>query len=131
MAQNPNNTAIKSTMANSPQSDNFESELDLEMAKLREILKRRKKEAESDIEDTCNTRWVAIDDANLEYYGFKQPKFCNTHWVNKTLFIVHRPTCKKPVKCHCCGQLCVPQFLCIPCSGEINKSRRRARNNHN
>jgi hypothetical protein len=100
-------------------------ELAREMDKLRQIFKRRQKELEEEDENICDTRWVQIDDGMLDYYGFKHPKFCNTHWVNKTLFVVHRPTCKKPVKCHCCGELCVPQFLCIPCSGEINKSKRR------
>ena len=109
------------------------SELDLELekdiAKLREILKRRQREAEmEDTNDTCETRWVVVDERYLDYYGFKQVKFCNIHWVNKTLYVVHRPTCKNPVKCHCCGQLCVPQFLCIPCSGEINKAKRRNKN---
>lgn len=102
-----------------------------EMAKLREIFLRRQREAESDdIEGTCETRWVAVDDNYLEYYGFRQPKFCNVHWVNKALFVVHRPTCKNPVACHCCGKLCTPQFLCIPCSGEINKSRRHVKKSY-
>lgn len=100
--------------------------IESDMAKLREIFKRRQREFENDEqEDACSTRWVVVDDNYFEYYGFKQPKFCNIHWVNKTLFVIHRPTCKKPVTCHCCGQLCVPQFLCIPCSGEINKSKWR------
>jgi hypothetical protein len=103
-------------------------EMDKEFAKLREIMKRRRLEAEmDDIDDKCETRWVVVDDKYLDYYGFKQVKFCNIHWVNKTLYVVHQPNCKNPVKCHCCGQLCVPQFLCIPCSGEINKSRRRTK----
>jgi hypothetical protein len=101
-------------------------EMEKDIAKLREMLKSRKHEFENDEnEDMCGTRWVAIDDNHLAYYGFKKPKFCNIHMVNKTLFVVHRPTCKKPIACHCCGQLCVPQFLCIPCSGEINKFKWR------
>ena len=101
------------------------SDLDQDIAKLREILQRRKRDAEADdLEYRCETRWVSVDNTYLEYYGFKQPKFCNVHWVNKTLFVVHRPNCKNTVKCHCCGDSCATQFLCIPCSGEINKSRR-------
>jgi hypothetical protein len=103
----------------------MDTEIDQDLAKLRQILRRRQKEMEDDTEDSCETRWVQIDEGMLEYYGFRHPKFCNTHWVNKTLFVVHRPHSKKTVKCHCCGELCVPQFLCIPCSGEINKAKRR------
>lgn len=104
-------------------------EIEKDIAKLREIIKCRQLKAESvDTDDKCETRWVKVDDNHLSYYGFKQPKFCNIHWVNKTLYVIHRPSCKNPVPCHCCGQLCVPQFLCIPCSGEINKLRRRNKN---
>jgi len=113
-------------MAENQAKTELDLEIEKDIAKLREIIKRRELEALNDEnDDICATRWVVVDDEKMEYYGFKQPKFCNTHWVNKTLFVVHRPTCKKPVACHCCGQLCVPQFLCIPCSGEINKYKWR------
>ncbi len=115
------NTNINITIAKSA----LDIEIEQDLAKLRQIIQRRQKEMENDKDDICETRWVQIDDEMLEYYGFKHPKFCNTHWVNKTLFVVHRPHSKKPFKCHCCGELCVPQFLCIPCSGEINKAKRR------
>jgi len=112
-------------MSANQEKTGLDLEIEQDLAKLRQILQRRQKEMEDDKEDYCDTRWVQIEEGMIGHYGFKQPKFCNTHWVNKTLFVVHRPTCKKPVKCHCCGELCVPQFLCIPCSGEINKSKRR------
>ena len=108
---------------------NIVSSIDMQheqdLAKLRQIFQRRQKEMEEDVKDHCDTRWVEIDANMLEYYGFKQPKFCNIHWVNKTLFVVHRPHTKNQKKCHSCGELCAPQFLCIPCSGEINKAKRR------
>lgn len=104
-------------------------EIEKDIAKLREIIKRRRSEEEmDDINDKCETRWVMVDEKYLEYYGFKKLKYCNIHYVNKTLYVIHQPSCKTSVKCHCCGQLCVPQFLCIPCSGEINKSRKRTKN---
>jgi len=103
--------------------------LEKELEKMREILRKRQRAVDEDEigdeDDKCSTRWVAVDDSNLKYYGFKHTKFCNIHWVNKVLYVVHRPNSKTPVKCHCCGQLCVPQFLCIPCSGEINKYKYR------
>jgi hypothetical protein len=119
-------SASKVVVINSNKSTSqsaMDIEIDQDLAKLRQIIKRRQQEMEEEKEDYCETRWVAVDDNYLEYYGFKKPRFCNVHWVNKTLYVIHRPNCKKSIKCHCCGNLCVPQFLCIPCSGEINKSR--------
>jgi hypothetical protein len=121
-------TQSRGSDQSSENSNTGKSALDIEfekdLAKLRQIFQRRQKEMEDDFEDHCETRWVQIDDGMIGYYGFKHLKFCNKHWVNKTLFVVHRPHSKKPMKCHCCGELCAPQFLCIPCSGEINKSKR-------
>ena len=82
-------------MAENQVKTELDLEIDKDIAKLREIMKRRQLEAENDdIDYKCETRWIVVDDNHLEYYGFKHPKFCNIHWVNKTLYVVHRPTCK-------------------------------------